>query len=46
MGKCPDPMTLERLARGELTPDEAATVEHHAESCRRCAEALASLWAF
>lgn len=43
MGACPDDNTLDRFACDQLTEEEAAVVESHVESCRRCAKRLANL---
>jgi anti-sigma factor RsiW len=43
MPRCVHQETLERFAYGKLPESEAATVETHLESCRRCAAALARL---
>lgn len=40
---CLDRIVLERFARGELSSDAMAAAEAHLASCRRCAEALATL---
>ncbi|MBA4064890.1 MAG: hypothetical protein C0501_14485 [Isosphaera sp.] len=37
---CPDPTTLHRYSRGELSATEAGTVEGHVGSCPACRQAL------
>lgn len=43
MPACPDPQILHDYADGTLRESNAAALEGHLETCRRCAEALARL---
>ena len=43
MPACPDPQILHDYADGTLHESNAAALEGHLETCRRCAEALARL---
>jgi tetratricopeptide (TPR) repeat protein len=40
---CPDPPTLGKLLRDELSPDEAGRVEEHVGACRGCQRVLEGL---